>query len=224
MEIAEFQQLTDNFKELQRKIVAEQAIKLKTVATYLDQYDPERHDITDKAKRPDKVIEDADGNKSLVEVTRLPIPYQKKIVLTRATFLCGNPVQLVSQPADTTQESLMEVLQKTWDDNKLDYESKGLAKTLMSETEVAELWYTEAIEPGYWKDTANDTEAVKFRLRMKILSNGAGDMKSCTAIMVIRMIISAARWCLSREISLALPRKESREKCCREKMEPRLNT
>jgi len=140
------------------------------------QYDPKLHDvITDKLRRPDKKVPGKEGTK-IVPATRLAIPLQKLIVGRAAAFLCGNPVELIANAEDDSIEAdLLEVLKKTWDDNKLDYESKKIAKLMMSETEVAELWYAEEADENYWKNTPNDKASVKTRLRMKILANKYGD-------------------------------------------------
>jgi SPP1 family phage portal protein len=172
MEQLEFDSLVGTPEELMKKIQATKASD--KVDEYVKQYDPKLHAITDKGKRPDKTVE-LDDSTRLEYVARLSIPLQKKIVDMAAAILCGNPIKLSSTPADQKQKDLMAILIKTWDDNKLNYDSKKLAKFMMSETEVAELWYTEPIEPGYWKGTVNDNASVKFRLRMKVLANKYGD-------------------------------------------------
>jgi len=79
----------------------------------LKQYEPRLHDIMDTAKRMDKVINNESGQmESLVKVARLPMPVQKKIVLTSAAFL-GKPT--LEANADTDQEkNLLQVVKDTW--------------------------------------------------------------------------------------------------------------
>jgi SPP1 family phage portal protein len=99
---------------------------------------------------------------------------QKRIVRMAATFLCGNPIELGCTPLTDVEKGLLKVIQKSWDDCKLDYESKRLAKIMMSETEVAELWYVEkTAEPTFWNGTLNAGRP--YKLRMKILANKFGD-------------------------------------------------
>lgn len=173
MEQQEFDLLISNPEELIKKIQATKSTD--KIDEWIKQYDPKKHQVADKGKRPDKIITDKAGASSTIEVARLTIPLQKKIVGLAAAILCGNPIKLSSAPIDDTQTDLMTVLNRTWDDNKLNYDSKRIAKIMMSETEVAELWYTEPSEIGYWKGTPNDIPSVKFRLRMKILANKYGD-------------------------------------------------
>jgi SPP1 family phage portal protein len=154
--------------------------------TFKKQYDPKEHSvIKDTIKRQDKTITvtsvDSEtgavtNTQKTVFVSRLSIPLQKQIVARAAAFLCGNPVEIIAQyDENTVQENLMTVLLKTWDDNKLDYESKKLAKLMMAETECAELWYSEKASEDYWKGTPNDKPKVNARLRVRILANSLGD-------------------------------------------------
>lgn len=163
-----------NFDRLKQQIVAEAGER--PVADYLNQYNPKKHKITDASTRPDKIISNTAQENgidvertSTVPVARLPIPVQKKIVRLAAAFLCGNPIKLIADPIN----DLSALVQKVWDDNKLDYESKGIAKKRMSETHVAELWYTEATDKSYWSGTANEGKTLRFRV--KILSPEKGD-------------------------------------------------
>lgn len=173
MELQEIKELLSNPDELKNKITSEKttAVKQEDISK---QYDPKQHDIMDKTKRQDKTVQTNDGIKA-VEVARLPIPMQKRIVRLAATFLCGHPIELVSQTENDAEKKFLEVIQKTWRDNKLDYKSKELTKKMMSELEAAELWYLEPAEKGYWFGTANDKTSVKGKIRMKVLSNSLGD-------------------------------------------------
>lgn len=174
MEITEIQELikANDFDKLQQKIISGLSINY---ADYAKQYKPAEHAIHDLGKRPKKVIEKGDGNVTSLDVARLSIPMQKMIVRLAAAFLCGNPIQLSANPKDgvKAEEDLLSLLTKVWEDNKLDYESKNLAKLMMSETECAELWYSEPADKDYWNDTVNAGKTVRFR--MKILSASKGD-------------------------------------------------
>src|SRR4051812_4461918 len=60
----------------------------------VEQYNPRKHAIYSEQKRPKKKINRPDGGVDLIDVTRLSVPLQKKIVERAATFLAGNPIQL----------------------------------------------------------------------------------------------------------------------------------
>lgn len=173
MELEKLQQLLVDPQKLVEKV---QALKPKIDYDKLKkQYDPLEHDIIkDTSRFPDKTVNTAKGPKS-VAINRISIPFQELIVGCRATFLCGNPIELqASVEKDTIEEKLMQVIRKVWDDNKLDYESKRLAKILMSETDCAELWFSEVVDELYWKGTANEGKS-KAKPRVRILANSLGD-------------------------------------------------
>lgn len=172
MEQAEFDLLESQPEALIKAIQATK--KENKYADYVKQYDPKQHAVNDKATRPDKIIQ-TDSGASTVKVARLPIAFQKHIVAMAAAFLCGNPVQLQALPADDMEADFLKVLRRHWVDNKLDYDGKTIAKLMMSETEAAELWYSEPEIPGYWRGTVFFDDNVPFRLRMKILANSKGD-------------------------------------------------
>jgi SPP1 family phage portal protein len=144
---------------------------VKNLTDVLKEYNPKFHAVHDPAKRKDKVINDDEGNfKDTVKVTRLSLPMQKKIVLTAAAFL-GSPC-LSFSPVDTKEEDFQKVIEKTFEDNKLDYKFKKIAKTTMAERHCAELWYTLPAEADYW-----DGQPIngRFKLKMRLLANSLGD-------------------------------------------------
>jgi SPP1 family phage portal protein len=107
---------------------------------YMSQYDPRGHDIHDENIRPKKVIKKNDTT-ALQDVTRLSMPFQKIIVDRAAAFLIGNGVNIISDPASGAEQDTVNTIKKIWHDNKCDYKSRQIARTWMSETEVAEFWY-----------------------------------------------------------------------------------
>jgi SPP1 family phage portal protein len=158
------------------------------------QYDPKLHAVHSTTLRPWKMVnsDDENGNSTTTaeDVNRISMPIQKQIVGRAATFLCGNPVELDTLPVADLQPveaQLLQILEKMWRDNKLDYETKTIAKILFSETEVAELWFFEDAPTDYWRGTPNASvpalnatgKAVngeaQSRVRMKILANSKGD-------------------------------------------------
>jgi SPP1 family phage portal protein len=176
MELEQLNNLLADPKKLKEQIVAEKpAVDSSGMAKtfYID-----NHEVNNIAIRKNKTVnktspteKDAEGNPKVfqdsVEVARLPIPFQKRIVDAAAAFLCGNPIDLVANPANATETALFEAVKQTWEDNKLDYESKKLAKLMMAETEVAELWYPEVL--------SEEKEKIKDkRFKMKIILSCGG--------------------------------------------------
>jgi SPP1 family phage portal protein len=146
------------------------ADKQDNIKTWIEQYNPEQHEIVldPEHKRPDKTI-----NGTKISYSKLPIPFQQLIVNRRAAFLAANPVQLDCTPANDTEQGLLDCIKKIWEDNKLDYDTKKLAKLTMSETESAEIWYTVDVDSDYWAGTA--MQGATKTLRMQIIANSLGD-------------------------------------------------
>jgi SPP1 family phage portal protein len=118
------------------------------------EYKPELHKVMNRAHRPDKIVMkpdplcilDANGNPRLIstveKVSRIAIPLQKLIVNRAASFLTGGKVSLQAQTETDTQKNLLKVVQTTWSDNKLQFKNNVIAKTVKSELECCEIWYS----------------------------------------------------------------------------------
>lgn len=171
MDIKDFQGIAaDNFGPFVSKVQTYAPAKIGT-KEYLCQLDVRDHDVNKNEKRPDKV-KIIKGSTSLVPVTRLPVSYQKIISSRAAAFLCGNPIRLISNPQEGIEADFMDAFNLAWDKNKLDYKSLHIAQLCCQETEVAELWYVQPAEDGYWGDGAFKSG---FKLRSRILANSLGD-------------------------------------------------
>lgn len=154
-----------------------QLINRKKVGTKikeaLNQLEPETHEVVvNKRRRPDKPVK-TDAGEGTVKVARIPIGLQGLIVKRAVAFLIGKAIKLKSSETNDKGINLLAMIQKTWDDNKLDFKSKELARTMMSELECAEIWYAEDVEPTYWGKLG--TSSSKERMRMKIVSPSRGD-------------------------------------------------
>lgn len=149
--------------------------KASKASEYIANLDPEKHAIvTDTAKYPPKTVK-TDAGAKIVTPTKLPLPIQSQVVLYASTFLCGNPIEPSCQPATPVEESMLAALAKVLKDAKVDYRDVEIAEKWMSETEVAELWYTNELEDDdpYW--TGTDMDGAEFKLKMKVLAPSLGD-------------------------------------------------
>lgn len=176
----------DVYKSLSTKVEAK--IQYEDIKKQLD---PKEHDVFDVVKRPMKTVKRPSGQKdstgkdvlteSKQEVNRIAIPFQRIIVNRAVGFLLGNSVKLKNYAETDTQKRLSEMIQKTWDDNKLDYFNRKLARKVFSECEVAELWYLIEEKGSFWQNVwqkikaAVNGSAGKYRLRVKMLSQSSGD-------------------------------------------------
>ena len=101
------------------------------VSDYAKEYNENARDIreTQVGKRKDKTIKD-----EVVKVAKLPIPFQRKIVTSAASFLFGSPVSI------TSSEDI-EPINDLWDECKMDTLLLRFAEKVKSETEAAIVFY-----------------------------------------------------------------------------------
>jgi SPP1 family phage portal protein len=146
----------------------------------LKEYKVATHDVMDEDVRKKKQIKKDTGKlddkgqpvmaTTMVDVARVSIPFQKIIVERRVGFMLSTPVkyELTSETLSGKKgNDLVTLIEKIQSDNKMDYKNKELARRLMSECEVAELWY---LNPA-----KNPELGSKFDLKMTILSPDLGD-------------------------------------------------
>jgi SPP1 family phage portal protein len=115
----------------------------ENVLKWMKEFDME-HEIFD---RQDKAVGE-EGNTKIVEVAKLGVPFQKKIVNTATSFIFGKPVNLINESEEESLEDSFKAFTKAWKDAKLDYHNRRLARRLFVETRVAELFYIRAYESG----------------------------------------------------------------------------
>lgn len=87
---------------------------------------------TQVGNRPDKTTKN-----EVVKTSKIPIPFQRKIVKSASSFLFGSHVKLV---ASETNEG-MAALTKIWNDIRMDAMLLKFAKTAKSETEATIIFY-----------------------------------------------------------------------------------
>ncbi|MDD4819889.1 MAG: phage portal protein [Flavobacteriales bacterium] len=146
------------------------------------EYIPSGHKIYDTALRPDKAVKGADGSLERFErVARIALPLQKIIVERAVAFLFGNPVKMSCMRTDDKTGAAWEAIHRTLTENKVDSLNRRIARTVMRETEVAELWYP-VEDNGFWERVGSD-ERYSFvqnvnpahRLRVCVFCPSQGD-------------------------------------------------
>ncbi|MCY4781432.1 phage portal protein [Sphingobacterium sp. UT-1RO-CII-1] len=159
-------------------------------ATAQKEYDVTQHDVFNQAVgfRPKKKVrtlrKDAEGKPILdkngkniydtkrIEVNRIGVPLQELIVKRRVSFMNVSKIQLEANPQTEHEKRLYQMIKKMRDDNKIAFIEKEVARRMLSELQVAKLWYSESVEPGYWGDISSQG---KFKMRCKVLSPELGD-------------------------------------------------
>lgn len=110
-------------------------------------WDVKKHKIyTDIARYPDvtKEVKNPDGTTSTktIPLTRIGLPYQKKIVNTGVTFYCGIPITYAATEENEKFESFKSILEAV----KSEYIDAGMRQAYGRWTECAEYWHTQDTE------------------------------------------------------------------------------
>lgn len=140
------------------------------------QYDPFKHKVMSPFYRKKKVVKVKTDKKDLitgapiykekkVERVRVSVPIQRVIVERSVGFLFSNKVTYSTKDSLNEQQTrVFDAIMNVFDNNKLSYFDKKLARTLFKERECAELWYFILDEKGKPKE-----------MRVKLLSPSKGD-------------------------------------------------
>lgn len=188
------------FSDIQ-KLFYDNKPKFNYTGDVAKEYDVQSHSvmINDSDNRPDKKIfkpiinpvtgePETDTNTgkpkttpSTSKVNRVPASFQEIIVSRRVSFLLGNPIKYDATFDDksTQEKALVELFNEILENAKMVYKDKELARRMMSEMEVAELWYlSELSEPGFWNYITRKIGIKKpsFEPKVKILSPFLGDL------------------------------------------------
>lgn len=165
---------------------------LPSVTEYNKQLDPKLHDVMDKTKRPDKMVnvdptsddygvtrsimtnqEEGIPEKCKIEpVARIALSFQKLIVNRAVGITFGNPVKYNSVQEEDIEKDLYNAVLRVLKDNKEPSLNRKIARHLYGMTEVAERWYiTEGKEPHYNYSDRGTT----FKFRCQVFSPKFGD-------------------------------------------------
>lgn len=156
------------------------------VEKYKKELDPEKHDVMDPNKRPDKKVkvgssdpggatqittsgDQSEGSFRTEPVARIALAIQRRIVKSAASFTFGNPVDLIASAENTKEEDVFKSVKKVLYDNKDKSLNKKIARAMFSSTEVAEIWYPVPV------DNIRYGFPSKFKLRCAIFNPLDGD-------------------------------------------------
>lgn len=175
-------------EQLAKLVVTAGETSLPT-AQALKELDPLQHDVFDTSLRKKKEVKketgvkDKDGKSTITtvyeEVNRIAVPFQELVVNRRVAFMNVGELELRARPETnessdqwTDQEKLFEIVKKIREDNKMQYREAEVAERMLTELQVAKLWYTDDVDAGYWGELA---PLSKKSVRCKILSPALGD-------------------------------------------------
>lgn len=150
--------------------------------------DPDRHDVNDHVKRPDKrvtavepeggglqIASDAPGGEKkrtrTEPVARIRLSIQQLIIKRAVSFLFGNDPLYNADVESEPQEAVMRAFGRILRDVKCNSINRRVARSVFGYTECAELWYpveaeAESLRYGF---------PSRFKLRCAVFSPAAGD-------------------------------------------------
>lgn len=138
------------------------------------EYYPKEHKVMKKELRPEKLVFKPDpsgacdehGNPRLVasleEVNRIALALQQIIVTRAAAFLTGGKVTYQCNAETDADKRLLRAVNDIFAYNKVQYKNSPIATKMFSETECAEIWYSQKDKDG------------NVKMKMKIYSPSDG--------------------------------------------------
>lgn len=102
----------------------------------IQQYDPTKHPVMNKAKYPDIVNEDG-----IQSVTRVTCDLQRLAVKRMTELVTGIPIKRVYQPENERQKEIATYLEKIFMKNRIDSVNIERSNMLFAGCEVMTLWY-----------------------------------------------------------------------------------
>ena len=122
----------------------------------IQEFDPTKHPVMNKAKYPDIVTDSG-----IQEVTRVTCDLQRLAVKRMTELVTGIPVKRVYSPENDRQKEVANYLEKIFDKNRIDSVNIERCNMLFAGCEVMTLWY--AVEQKH--TTYGFSSNLKFRCR-----------------------------------------------------------
>lgn len=182
MEAEELQELLSDPKKLVDTVKA----LAPEIPEYVFDIEPEDHKVVkDLAYRPWRDIDEATGiyddkgnmtyRSVKKDVHRIPSSTQKQIIDWAVRMNLSGGIELDAAIRDSnkaTDEVMLAMLQRTWEDNKLDYLAQKIDRIKKNYTQCLVVWYSEPAEEGFWEAIAPNS---KFKMQCAIFSPEDGD-------------------------------------------------
>jgi hypothetical protein len=183
MELTELQSLLSDVPKLISSI---QALEPE-IPAYAYDIEPENHKVVkDLAYRPWKEIDIDTGEvndqqekiyrKEHKDVHRIPSSTQKQILDWAVRMNLSGGIEIEAIIRDTfkaTDETMVAMLKRTWEDNKLDYLAQKIDRLKKNYTQCLVVWYSQDAEAGFWEGIAPANS--KYKMRCTIFSPEDGD-------------------------------------------------
>jgi hypothetical protein len=182
MELSELQELLSDPKKLVEKIKASAPV----LPDYIYDIEPENHKVVkDLNYRPWRDVEIATGVLDIAgnmtyrtekrDVHRIPSATQKIIVdwSVRMSLSGGIDREYGIRDGVASDEVMAAMIDKTWEDNKLDYICQKIDRLKKSYTQCMAVWYSVPAEEGFWEGISTTS---KFKMRLSVFSPEDGSL------------------------------------------------
>lgn len=173
MELSELKELLKDPKKLVSEIkslapeIAEEALNVN----------PEDHKVTKVEHRPKRKVDttptgilDASGqmtyNVEYREVHRIPSATEKVIVDWSVNLSLGAGVEIDCKPNNEADTQLLAMVERTLEDNKMDYLRMEIERLRLIYLQVLVIWYYTEVDEYFWSDIADGIEKLKLRCRI----------------------------------------------------------
>lgn len=183
MELTELQSLLSDTPKL---ISAIEDLKPE-IPDYVFDIEPEDHKVNTLEFRPKREVEVPTGvlgtdgamtyRKEYKEVHRIPSSTQKQILDWAVRMNLSGGIEIDATIRDSykaTDETMLAMLKKTWEDNKLDYTAQKIDRLKKNYTQCLVVWYSVPAEEGFWEGIAPANS--KFKMRCSVFSPEDGDI------------------------------------------------
>lgn len=184
MELTELQTLLSDPTKLVSTINALKPV----IPAYAYDIEPEEHKVVkDLAYRPFREVQVDTGlvnekqepifRTEFKDVHRIPSSTQKQILDWAVRMNLSGGIEIDATIRDTfkaTDETMLTMLKKTWEDNKLDYVAQSIDRLKKNYTQCLVVWYSVPAEEGFWDGLT--TAGVKFKMRCSVFSPEDGDI------------------------------------------------
>lgn len=182
MELSELQSLLSDPKKLVDKIQSLAPV----LPDYIYDIEPENHKVVkDLNYRPWRDVDvatgvlDAAGDMTYRtekrDVHRIPSATQKIIVdwSVRMSLSGGIDREYTIRDGVASDEVMVAMIDKTWEDNKLDYICQKIDRLKKSYTQCMAVWYSVPAEEGFWEGISTTS---KFKMRLSVFSPEDGSL------------------------------------------------
>lgn len=154
-------------------------------AELLRQWDYEKHEVMDEAIRKDDRVrtkdEVVDNSGRVIQpavyetkkVNRIATSLEQTIVEIQTAFTIGLDPDLQAKPRNENEKHMLEVIGDTESKNKIRFVNQRVVRSLLSETMVAEYWWS-VEDPKFYEDKPY-AGAARTRLRCEVWSPFRGD-------------------------------------------------